>query len=817
MRVYQPATGAQVLVLSTGARLILSSNLLRADGVGTPQRLVRFSAAGVPDAAFAAATVGYSWFPQGLADGGAGRVLVALGGAATLGGQLYYGLVRLLPSGAVDASFAAQPFTLSASALLVQPDGKVVVAGGFTTYNGQSVGNLLRLNADGTLDFAFLFNSGGGLSNQTFRPVLALQPLDGKIVVGGSFRQAGGQPRSGLARFNADGSLDATFAPNTTATVLVGAVAVQPDGRILAATFNNTFLVPNVTQQLVRLTATGAYDNTFVPPSIGVRMASSAGATTLLVQPDGRILLAFASGLVPPGGIVRLTNTGGFDSSWNVPIAPALTSPVNAIQLLPGGQVVFAGSPQPLLSPTAVPTGVGQLTATGAADTSVPVPVLQAVGAVRDLLVQPGGKVVVAGIFSEINGTPARGLARLEATGAVDAAFTAACPVTGGAPIKVVPQPDGKLLVAGRFSGLGGIAAPSLGRLLASGAPDPTFVPALFASATVNVNTVSVVALQADGSMALAGVMQLASGSGFQRFLRLLPNGALDSGFQPPVGLAPTALLVEPSGRLVVGAVDLNQPAVQRLLANGTPDASFVGPVGAVAGQGFNLTGLTRYPDGRLLAFGNFLGLGGVTTRSVARLSSTGAVDPTFTSGLSATTVAVSAAALQPNGRVLVGGFFSGPGPSQQFLARLLPDGTPDFTLDASLNPNNVVTALAVQPDGRLLVGGQFSEVGAGAAHLSLVRLLDANVLRVPAGANAARTEAWPVPAHDQLHLRLDAAARPETVTLSDALGRTVLTRPVGPATAELSLDLGALPVGVYGLRVQYATGGTATRRIVRE
>ena len=597
----------------------------------------------------------------------------------------------------------------------------------------------------------------------------------------------------------------------------MGAVAVQPDGRILASSFNGVNMVPNVTQQIVRFTATGAFDNSFVPPSISVRPAFSAGASTLLIQPDGRVLFAFGSGLVPPGGIVRLTSVGAYDTSWNIPIAPAFSAPVNSIQLLPGGQVVFAGNPLPLFSPTAVLTGVGQLTATGAPDTSVPVPTLQAAGVVRDLLVQPDGKVVVAGVFTEINGTPARGLARLEATGPVDVAFTAACPVTGGFPTRLVLQPDGKLLVAGRFNSLGGLTVPALARLLPTGAPDPAFVPALSSSSTANSNNVSALALQPNGSIALAGFVQLAGGGGFQRLLRLLPNGAHDTGFQPPVGLSPTVLLAEPSGRLIVGVADLNQPAVQRLLANGSSDASFVGPAGPVPGQFFGLNGLTRYPDGRLLVFGNFVGLGGIASRSVVRLTSTGAVDPTFVSGLSSTTVNLQVAALQPNGRVLVGGFLSNGGGINQGLARLLPDGANDPTLDVNTIANSQVFALAVQPNGRLLVGGQFSEAGPGASYVSLVRLLDSNVLRVSAGAAEPRTEAWPVPAHDQLHLRLDAAARPGRVELLDALGRLVLTRTVGPAISELSLDVTALPAGVYGLRVIYALGGTVVRRVVRE
>ncbi|MDO7847504.1 hypothetical protein Q5H92_14130 [Hymenobacter sp. M29] len=716
-------------------------------------------------------------------------------------------MVRLLPSGAVDASFAAQPASLDVSSLVVQADGKVVVAGLFTEHNSQPVGGLLRLNADGTHDFAYTFNNGGGLGPQTFPPNLNLQ-ADGKILVGGTFNTAGGLARNGLARFNDDGSLDSGFVPATAPTALVGAVAVQPDGRILVSDFNGGALVPNGTQKLVRLMATGAYDNTFTSPSLGVAPSFNA-ATTLLVQPNGRILFASQDGYVPPGYIVRLTSTGATDATWNVPISPSLSRSVGSLQLLPGGQVVFGGVPQPLGGALAVPAGVGQLTSSGAADASMPVPTLQVPGVVFDLALQTDGKVLVAGAFTEINGAAAQGLARLQATGAVDVAFTTAAAVTGGYPTKVKLQPDGKVLVIGSFNALGGVSVPSLGRVLSTGAPDPAFAPVLFASSALNLNSPANIELQADGKILLAGNMQLGSGSPFIRFLRLLPGGGLDTGFQPPASLWPAAMLVEPSGAIVVGSGGV----LQRLLPSGAPDPVFVGPTGQ--GQSyFSISGLRRYPDCRLLTFGRFTALGGVPTVGVARLSSSGAVDASFVAVLPGTNYSVQSAELQPNGRVLVGGTFSTSGYPLQTLVRLLPDGSPDASLDITLNPNQAVLALAVQPNGGLLVGGQFTTVGSGAQHLGLVRLLDANVLSVPAAGLLARTETWPVPAHDQLHLRLDRAARPARLDLRDALGRTVLTQPVAANEQDISLPVAQLPAGVYFLQVHYLQGGTVVRRI---
>ncbi|WBA43713.1 T9SS type A sorting domain-containing protein [Hymenobacter canadensis] len=816
MQIYQPATAIQALQLSTGERLVLGSDLVRADGVKTLQSLLRYSAAGAPDATFALNIADYSWLPQGLTDAGAGRVFVTMAGPATLNGQVYYGLVRLLPSGLPDPAFRVQPSSMSrVTSVLVQPDGKVVVAGNFSSYAGQAAAGILRLNEDGSLDQPFVANTAGGLTLSGFGPVVARQPADGKLVVGGSFRTAAGRARSGLARFNADGTLDLTFAPVTTATALVGSVAVQPDGRILASTFNSTYLVPNVTQTLVRFTATGAFDNTFVPTNYGVRPAFSGGPATLLVQPDGKILAIFSSGPTPVCYVLRFLATGAIDPAWNVAAIPENTPFVNSLQLLAGGQVLIGGAPQLLGGPaSAVPAGVNQLLSTGALDTTFPIPVLQTAGRVEDFAQQPDGKLLVVGAFSEINGSTARGLARLLANGSVDAAYTAASTITQGYPTEVVLQPDGKALVAGQFSAYNGVPVTSLVRVENSGMRDAGFVSPLTRIAGLNTNSITNLALQPDGGVLVAGNLTVSGSSGptFRSFQRLLPNGSIDNSFQPPANFSPTALLVQPDGRIVVGSYQ--NPVVQRLLPNGSTDPSFAAV--ASGSQSFAINGLRRYPDGRLLVFGYFDQLGGISTSSVARLSATGIPDPTFNAALAGNIIVLSTAVIQPNNRILVGGTIFSSNAASSGLARLLPDGSTDAAFNQPLGPDDLVLALAVQPDGALLVGGQFSPVGSSQPNYALARLLDANVLNAGTSRQAPRTEAWPVPAHDQLHLRLDATSRPEQVALHDALGRVVMSRPVSVNEATLSLDIAALPAGAYVLKVRYAAGGTFVRRVVK-
>jgi uncharacterized delta-60 repeat protein len=113
-------------------------------------------------------------------------------------------------------------------ALALQPDGKLLIGGDFTTYNGTPRNLIARLNADGSLDASF--NPGSGANFEVH--ALALQS-DGKVLIGGTFTSYNGTPRNRIARLNADGSLDASFNPGTGANSSVYALALQPDGKLL--------------------------------------------------------------------------------------------------------------------------------------------------------------------------------------------------------------------------------------------------------------------------------------------------------------------------------------------------------------------------------------------------------------------------------------------------------------------------------------------------------------------------------------------------------------------------------------------------------
>src|SRR5438093_670306 len=124
-------------------------------------------------------------------------------------------LLLLLVTAPVQAQSALDGFDPNADgvvfAVVVQPDGKILIGGDFTTLSpngGAAVtrNRIARLNPDGTLD-AFNPNANGTVY------AIAVQ-ADGKILAGGLFTSIGGQTRNRIARLNSDGTLETAFDPN---------------------------------------------------------------------------------------------------------------------------------------------------------------------------------------------------------------------------------------------------------------------------------------------------------------------------------------------------------------------------------------------------------------------------------------------------------------------------------------------------------------------------------------------------------------------------------------------------------------------------
>lgn len=348
-------------------------------------------------------------------------------------------------SGALDSSFNPEVGGTDyrhVYCLALQADGKILLGGAFSTLNGQTRGNLGRLNPDGTLDSAFDGGAYGQVSS------LAVQ-ADGKILAGGLFTSLGGQPQSYLGRLNGDGTLDTTF--NPAANGYVRSLALQADGKILVGGYFTT-MTGQPRDRIARLNTDGTLDSTFNP-------GANNGVTSLVVQPDGKILVGgtFTTlGGQPRNWIGRLNPDGTLDSTFD----PRASGAVSACALQADGMIVLGGDFEVLGGQPRA--RIARLNADGTLDISFDP---GANGWVKSLALQADGKILVGGEFTALGGQVCHRIGRLNANGTPDNSFDAA--VTGYV-VALVVQADGKVLAGGFFDWLAGEQRMNLGRLNAT-------------------------------------------------------------------------------------------------------------------------------------------------------------------------------------------------------------------------------------------------------------------------------------------------------------------------------------------------------------
>lgn len=178
-----------------------------------------------------------------------GKILVA-GRFTDVAGSSRTHLVRLNADGTLDPAFDAGAIQNGGSGhrlygLLLQPDQKIIIFGQFDSVAGTARRNIARLNTDGTLDSSFDPGTGAVGSFNSGEILTAARQSDGRIIIGGRFTTFNGTPANRLARLNADGTLDSSFnigtGPAGTANDVVQQVVLQPDGHVIVAGQFTTF------------------------------------------------------------------------------------------------------------------------------------------------------------------------------------------------------------------------------------------------------------------------------------------------------------------------------------------------------------------------------------------------------------------------------------------------------------------------------------------------------------------------------------------------------------------------------------------------
>jgi uncharacterized delta-60 repeat protein len=342
-------------------------------------------------------------------------------------------------------------------------------------------------------------------------------------------------------------------------------------------------------------------------------------------------------------------------------------------------------------------------------------------GTVNAVLVQSDGKVIIGGDFTTVRGLARHSIARLNADGSGDPAFNPATFNPGRAYEAVSAlalQSDGKVLVVSLYPdyfcdefGCYDFTAFRVTRLNTNGSLDSSF----FASTNWNADSIAV---QSDGKVLLGGLIETLNGTNRNYgIVRLNSNGSLDTGFNSGTNAADVVnpVVVQPDGKVLIGI-----GGIARLNANGTLDTSF----NKTEVNGYVIS-IALQSDGKVLLGGGFDTVNGANRHGIARLNANGSLDNSFNPGAGANDW-VRSIALQSDGQVLIGGYFTTiNGTNRNSIARLNANGSLDSSFDpgtgAGGNPNRV-ESVAVQSDGKVLIGGSFAAFN-GTNRANLARL----------------------------------------------------------------------------------------------
>jgi len=642
-----------------------------------------------------------------------GKILIG-GRFSTYNGSKQSNIVRLNANGTLDTSFnfgGVGFYGSTVRSLALQSDGKILVAGNFSRYNNIQCSDVLRLNADGTLDVGFnvtaLMTSAGLHS-------VALQ-ADGKILIGGTQYSIAGIESKGISRLNPDGSMDNSFTGAAT-TGAVHAIAVQSTGKIL---IGGSFEQYNgfTKKYLARLNADGTLDNSFLDGT-----GPNGTVATIVLRADdgfyvGGAFLSYNSSL--RSKVAKLMADGAIDAAF---IPGNTLSTVFAIALTPDDKILVGG----------LGNGIYRLNANGSRDVSFNPDAaiggyIQYSGGIlgaqynmaHAIAVQSDGKYIIGGEFTQFGDTVANQIVRITNDGIRDVTFNRGSGVNGVVNTALV-QGDGKVIIAGTFTAFNEKTVNGITRLLPDGTTDLTFnVNGTGMKSGASMGRIYTSSLQTDGKILIGGNMYRYNAHDISSIARLLPNGYLDNSFNPG-GAGTTgevlSIVVQPDGKIIIGGSFRfynNVPAVfiTRLNPDGTLDPSFSSPFGG--SNSYSVDNIAIQTDGKMIVTGNFEVQVPELRRSIVRLLSNGTIDPTFR----AVNGSVAAVAVQPDGKILLSGTVTKyNNVAVSSLIRINADGSLDNSF-SQMPAGSRFSSLLLLPGGKILVAAR-GYFGGDTAHI---------------------------------------------------------------------------------------------------
>lgn len=408
---------------------------------------------------------------------------VAILGLSSLYPGVVQGLSDGTPATVTNSRFGTGFNTPPADAAL-QPDGKVIVVGGFTSYNGVAVPGIVRLNTDGSVDSAFNTAVGSGATGAGIG-VVELQ-TDGKIIIGGTFNTWNGTSAGRITRLNANGSLDTTFNSNIGSGISAGVGSsagampmdfeVQPDGKILVVG-DFTQFQSSMQEFVLRLNSNGTADTTFnsnVASIVDIYMFDVA------LQSTGHIVITggnIGAGGVTNAGIIRFSSTGILDAAFSTAVGTGAAAVAGGFTstatVLSDNSIIVGGKFSQFGNSTG--DALAKLSASGTIDTTFGTSLTAGIAgnmsvtpyqSMSEILLQSDNSLLIGGCFLTMNGVSSPGVARITTAGQVDSSFGSKLGTGFNGCIRaMLAMPDGTVLTIGDFTTLNGAIANGIASL----------------------------------------------------------------------------------------------------------------------------------------------------------------------------------------------------------------------------------------------------------------------------------------------------------------------------------------------------------------
>ena len=546
-------------------------------------------------------------------------------------------------------------------------------------------------------------------------PTLTLQGY----YIGGSFSTYSTNTNPYFRMLDSNGFTSGGFNIGTGFSGPVFGLTTQSDGKIVAIG-NYTTYSGSSTARIVRLNADGTKDLDY---RIGTGPASAPNA--IAIQSDGKAIIG--GGYTTYSGstsnrLTRINTNGSRDTTFNVGAGPSNT--VQALAIQSDGKIVIGGSFTTYSGSGAA--CIARVNTNGTIDTGSSWNSGQGFNTtLNGLAIQSDQKIIATGNFTTYSGSTKNYIARLNTNGTADtgSSWNQGVGFNSGTAVVGV-QSDGKIVVTGAFTTYSGSGASRIARINTNGTLD---TGSSWNSGTgFNNNTVDLY-VQPDQKILVTGIFTSYSGSVRNGVVRINSDGTIDTAFNSNLSINTAntlkCLTQLSNGSIVLGGSftgDLVSKITALGLSGSLISQSIVGNLGLINTP----NAMALQSDGKLVIGGFFTFYSGSQANYITRINTNGSGDTTFNIGTGFNNT-VNTLAIQSDGKIVAGGSFTNySGSSANRIARINTNGTIDTgsSWHQGVGAGGVVNTLAIQSDGKIVIGGNFlTYSGSGASRIARI------------------------------------------------------------------------------------------------